>query len=83
MGIKSYDVMYKAERVVGMKVEARNEEEAKIVADNLLRKDRSFDFKHDTTVKFHIVAESIDQPKKEFNANGEPMIYRWESLYDI
>jgi hypothetical protein len=77
--LKGYDVFYEKRKRAFFRVRARNEEEAKIIADNLLMKDRNFDGSYDAVLCFDNVHSSIQEPLREpdKNENGQ---YIWKTL---
>jgi|GEM_PF-4121886 hypothetical protein len=79
--LKSYDVFYNRTKKSVFKVRAENEEQARIVADNFLLKDRHFDKSYDGIIEFDKVLDSSDplpQPAI-FDGTG----YKWKcSDYD-
>lgn len=63
--LKSYDVVFTKTRTSYFRVEARNEEEARIVGENFLRKDRAWDGEHDPMIEFKGVYDSAETEVRE------------------
>lgn len=79
--MKTYDVFYKKTKVTYFRVNANSEAEARVVADNLLMKDRNFDGAYDTIIKFDKTLEGpVDFQKLPITEEGFPIIYRqWDN----
>ena len=75
--LHSYDVFYKSVKKSFFKVKARNEEEARIVADNLLTKDHNWDGKYDAILEYDSTFPSVEpQPAEPKSRMGERYVYR-------
>lgn len=75
--LKSFDVFYRRSKKSFFKVRARDEAEARVVADNILMKDRHWDYEYDAILEYDSTLPSTDPlPEPEKTKCGSRYVYR-------